>query len=233
MFKRTERKFIKCWNCGKDTKYAVGAYASIRQFCPLCWEKYKDNKLENTKKHAYYSNFLMHERALRILEKQEVDMYEYQEASEAVLDLALRSEISKFRSADEMVAAMELLRNYVQIKMQRSVGAYKIDIYIEPFKVALEVDGHYHENKKVKDNKRDIEIRQMLGKDWEIIRIPTKYVEGNIQQLIPAIEKIKEYKQSLRKVNNGIIPESYSDREKQHYELLLKGMKKTIREPKI
>lgn len=225
----SKRSIIKCWDCGKEIKPGKGASVSYRQYCDQCWEKYKIEKDENTKVYAKSKIILMHERALRILEKQDINMYAYQEPAEVVLNLALSSDRVKFRSSDEVVAAMEFLRNYIKIKVQWPVGNYIVDFLVEPMKAVVEIDGHYHDNKKVKDNQRDIEIRRLLGKEWEIIRIPTKYIESNVQQLVPAVKAIYNYKRELRNANNGIIPEMYSDRERTHYEQLLKGMKKRVR----
>ena len=232
MPKKQKEEEVKCWLCGNDIGHAIryGNW-SFRQYCEPCRKKHNAEKEKILKEYARCKILVMHERAIRMLEKQGIDIYEYQEASEAVLDLALRSDKQKFGSSPEMVAAMELLRNYVQIKMQWPVGNYKADILAEPLKAVIEIDGYLHNGKKVKDNKRDIEIRQILGKEWEIVRIPTKYIEENVQQLVPAIEQIRKYKQELRGANGGIIPEIYSQREADHYKQLLKGKTKAARIP--
>lgn len=233
MSKKNKKQGVKCWRCGKDTGLTRSqSNMTLRQFCEKCWEEYKAEKAETTKIYARQKILMMHERALRLLEKQEVNMYDYQEEAEVVLSLALNSETQKFKSAPEMVAAMEFLRNLIKIKVQWPVGAYRVDFLVESLKTVVEIDGMYHDNKKVKDNMRDIEIRRVLGKEWEIIRIPSKYIEENVQMLIPAIAEIKKYKQKLRAENNGIIPETYSAREKEHYGKLLKGKTKRVSTPK-
>ena len=84
--------------------------------------------------------------------------------------------------------------------------------------VCLEIDGGYHETKRISDSKRDIEIRKLLGDEWEIIRIKTNYLEKDPEKLLDAIDALYAEKKKLRKQNNGIIPEHFSKRERDHYE---------------
>ncbi|KYD23275.1 hypothetical protein B4109_3201 [Geobacillus stearothermophilus] len=74
-----------------------------------------------------------------------------------------------------------------------------------------------HDYSKLKDSKRDVKIINELGTGWEVVRIPTKYIEQNVKMLVPAIKEIYSYKQKLRKENSGFIPSSFSERDKQMY----------------
>ena len=94
---------------------------------------------------------------------------------------------------------------------------YRVDFYVPELKVCLEIDGHLHEHNAVYDSNRDIELRQFLGGDWEIIRVPTKYIDKNPSMIPEAIEKIKMAKAEFRKKNNGILPDHYSKRERELY----------------
>lgn len=212
-----------CWECGHPIN--VKREPDVRLFCDECRQVYLDRKKDDLSQYLQLKMKVMHERALRILEKQGALMYLYQEASEVILEYALNS-VDKFASAHEMIAAMELIRNEIKIKIQHPIGKYKADIYIESLKSIVEIDGYMHEHSQVKDSKRDIDIRQTLGAEWETVRIPTKYIEQNVKQLIPAIRTIKKYKQQLRKDHSGILPDTYSIREKQHYKQLLSGITK-------
>ena len=45
-------------------------------------------------------------------------------------------------------------------------------------------------HREVYDSERDIDIRNTLGKEWEIVRIPTKYIEKDPTVIPEAIERI-------------------------------------------
>lgn len=211
--------YYPCWNCG--TKVEVESRViSYRAFCEECEREYRDKKAEDLKEYVRLKTLIMHERAMRMLEKQNADVYAYKEASEAVLEFALEPG-EKFSSSHEMVAAMELIRNHVKIKVQQTIGNYRVDFMIPEMNVVFEVDGYMHKTSKVKDNQRDIAIREILGSDWEVVRISTKNIEENIDKLLDAIEAIAEYKREVRRKNNGIIPEWYSARENNHYSKII------------
>jgi very-short-patch-repair endonuclease len=120
-------------------------------------------------------------------------MYEYKEASEVIRE-RIEREPEVFDSAHEMVAAIELLRNYVHLKLQTKIGRYRVDMTLPDHRVALEIDGELHEMKssRIKDKERDIKIRSSLEDlNWEIVRIPTKFIDRKVVKLLPAIMKIK------------------------------------------
>lgn len=213
--------FFPCWRCGIPV-VSYTSYPILRVFCPDCKNEYQEEKERILKEYVQLKIRVMHERALRILEKQEAHLFKYREASQAVLEFAL-SNPDKFQSSHEMIAAMELIRNEIKVKIQQKIENHRVDFVIPDMKVVLEIDGYMHDFKKVKDSKRDLKIRRILGPEWEVIRIPTKYIEQNASALIKAIRELYNFKQKVRKQNNGIIPDWYSDREKMHYTKILAG----------
>lgn len=52
-------------------------------------------------------------------------------------------------------------------------------------------------------------IRSELGKEIEIVRISTKYIEQNAELLVEAIKSIRAERQKIRRQNYGILPEWY------------------------
>lgn len=214
-----EEYCFPCWKCDTPV-YLLSPTPILRVFCPECKEEYKREKEQTLEQYIQLKIKVMHERALRFLEKQEAQLYKYKEASEAVLGFAL-SNPDKFGSSHEMIAAMELIRHGIRTKMQQKIAGHRVDFMLPDLKVILEIDGHMHKYHKLKDSKRDITLRNELGNDWEVIRIPTKYLEQNAGALIKAIKELYQFKQNMRKKNNGIIPDWYSDREKLHYAKLL------------
>jgi very-short-patch-repair endonuclease len=214
-----ENNFFPCWNCGIPIATIINK-PHARLFCPECKEEYESTKENNLKKYIKLKTEIMFERALRMLEKQFVNMYNYIDAAEVVRNFALEHP-ERFGSSHEMVAAMELIRQEIKIKTQHKILNHRVDFLLPDLKVILEIDGYMHQHRKIKDSKRDIKIRNELGHDWEIVRIPTKYIEQNITALLEAIKGVYKYKQEIRSKNNGVIPDWYSDREKNHYAKLL------------
>lgn len=224
----------KCWICGKEatkyfelsvfddkySKYDVNKRDGIfrkevhqREYCECCFEKIKRELKEDKANYIKLKKKLMFERALRILEKQKIDLYEYKDAIETVRNFSIENP-NKFDSSHEMIACIILIDNEIKTSTQYKIGKYRVDFYLPELKVVLEIDGELHKNNLYRDNKRDIEIRKELGNEWEIVRIKTKYIEQNAEMLVEAIKAIKKEKQKIRKKNYGILPEWYSERNK-------------------
>lgn len=207
-----KRYLFECWYCGEYVPKIV-AKPHNRVFHEECEEKFLKEKEDTKQEYVRLKVEVMYERALRMLEKQNrLSLSEYKEAAEAVHGLA-KKQPSKFASSHEMVAAMELIRNEVRTRVQHPVGRRKVDMVLPEFKVALEIDGGLHKFRIGKDSARDIEILNTLNENevgWEMVRIPTKFIETNIKGLIPAIKTLHKEKQDLRRKNNGFIPSYYS-----------------------
>ena len=56
----------------------------------------------------------------------------------------------------------------------------------------------------------EMEKIKCFGKEWEIIRVPTKYIHRNIELLPENVRSLKEERQKVRKVTGGYIPDTYS-----------------------
>lgn len=217
----SETKFFKCWGCGTLVPVVVDEPLN-RVFCPDCKSEYP-KQLENKRlEYLRLRAELMYDRALRILEKQRAKMFLYQEAAEVVLE-RIKEDPEAFDSAHEMVALMELLRNRVKVKLHPEVKRYKPDMLLPTEKVVLEIDGYMHEFHKIEDYKRDIEMRVILGAEWEVVRIPTKYIEQNVSALLTAVREIRAYKQKIRAQHNGIIPKWFSKRDAKAWEKVEKA----------
>lgn len=213
--KMDETHFYLCWGCDIPVEVVTDS-PILRVFCPECKEEYAKNKKETLEKYIELKIMVMHERALRYLEKQYAKLYKYKDASEVILEAAL-DDPEKFMSSHEMIAAMEMVRNRIKVKTQQKIGSHRVDFVIPQMKVVLEVDGYMHDYSKIKDSNRDVEVRKELGEEWEIVRIPTKYLEKNASKLITAIKEVYKYKKEIRKSNYGLIPSWYSEREKERY----------------
>ena len=213
----------KCWNCGKAATvfppvYFMaygGAYRDEKQqrgYCEECAKAVAEQHAADKLEYLRLKKKLMFERAVRTLEHQKLDIYEYKDAIDAVQDYAM-SNLEKLDSSDEMIAAIILVDNELQTTIGKSIGRYKVDFFIPELKAILEVDGERHSGKLYYDNERDIEIRKTLGQEWEIVRIKTEYIEENAEMLVEAIKAIVAEKKKLREQNNGLLPDWYSKRE--------------------
>ena len=191
-------------------------YSNMRKYCEACYNSIVADREKDLQEYLRLKTKIMTERAIRILERQNLDVYEYEEAIKSVAEYAI-DKPDKFMSSHEMIAAVILIYNRVETKIQFKIGKHAVDFYLPTLKAVLEVDGYMHDFQAEKDSKRDIDVRSALGGDWEVVRIPTKYIEQNAKVLVDAIVAVKEEKQKLRKQNNGILPETYSKREKTHY----------------
>lgn len=195
-----------CWICGStDTaphmERAGNEFAFVqveakhqerwRHFCPKCAAERNEQlqrdraELNSLKKAALF------ERAQQILEGQRFDMYEIREALDAVEDFT-KENPDRFDSAYEMIAAVVLIYNRVRCKPQQKIGKYQADFVLPDEHVILEIDGYQHQNRATHDSKRDREIRRALGPEWEIVRIPTKYLDQNAKELVNAIRAIRD-----------------------------------------
>ncbi len=202
----------ECWHCGCPV-VSTSSRPILRVFCQECRDKHDEIFEEKKQEYIKLKTEMMYERSLRYLEAQECCLAHYKDAADAVYDLASKNP-EKFQSAPEMMAAMELIRNHVKIKMQYKINRHTIDILIPSMKVGLEIDGYNHKFKVLKDSQRDVALVNELGPGWEIIRIPTKYIEANVKQLIHAIKELYSEKQRLRSKHNGFVPTYFSDRDK-------------------
>lgn len=205
-----------CWKCGKPIPKDE-YLGQTRRYCEKCYGEYAEEYKPITVQYAILKNRVMFERAMRIMEQACSDMTKYKKYALAVMKHA-RDNPEQYRSADEMIAAVVLLEAGYDIHMNYAVGHYKVDILVPELKIAFEVDGEWHKRKKAQDGKRDVEIRAKLGKAWEIIRIPTKYIEEKPEKIPEALKTMYANIKEIRAKNSGLLPEQYSRRQKAYYE---------------
>jgi len=203
----------KCWNCGLDgtERRFIGEKDKLfgdivpfdaksqRCYCTKCFTEINDQYKKDLKEYLRLKKKLMFERAVRILERQSLDIYDYQESIDAAEEFA-EEKPDKFDSAYEMMAAIVLIHNEIYCELQHKVGRYQCDFYIPSMKVVLEIDGDRHKYNKNYDSVRDREIMQELGAGWNVVRIKTEYLEQKAELLVEAIDAvIAERKERSRK----------------------------------
>lgn len=214
-----------CWICGKEDATATRGFGKRetlgwkipfekqRHYCERCLKAENDQLDADKREYVRLKKKLMYQRALNILERAEVDMYEYKEECEAIEEFIAENP-NKFDTAHEMIVAIMLLWNRVHAKTQYRVGTYLADFCLPDEKIILEVDGTVHRYNMYRDNKRDVSIRETLGNEWEVVRISNEYVEQNPELIYEAAKTIRDYKKDIRRKNYGLLPEWYSKREK-------------------
>lgn len=200
---------IKCWNCGAiatETKAftydwifkapeprEVSPY--VRCYCSKCAKEVEVKEKEERELYIKLKKREMFRKAVRILEKQDTKMYDYKDAIE-VVEEHVENHPDKFDSSYEVLAAIVLVHNRIYSKMQYKVGRYQVDFLLPELFVVLEIDGERHVHKKAYDTKRDIQLQQMLGDGWDIIRIKTDYLDKDAKKLPDAIRKVVEHRQT-------------------------------------
>ncbi len=208
-----------CWYCGKEVELEYEPQRRV--FCTECFEKFQKEHEEKVQKYIKLKEEVMYDTALRNMEKAGLYMYEYQESARKMKKL-MGEKTGVFRSSDELITAIVLDEYNYDFKINYRVDKYYVDFYIPELKVCLEVDGRLHEYSVKKDSIRDIDIRNYLGLDWEILRIPTKYIEKDPSKIPDILIKMRKEKRRIRKENRGILPEHYSKRERSLYSDLVK-----------
>ena len=198
---------MNCWICGKAnaiiTRPVLAGSSFIspkpskyhRCYCEKCFEEERHKETEERKLYIKLKKREMFRKAVKLLEAQDTDMYEYQEAIDVVSDF-IEANVDKFDSSYEVLTAIVLVQNRIYSKMQYKVGKYQVDFLLPDMFVVLEIDGERHKHKKDYDSVRDKEIKKMLGPHWEIIRIPTDRLDKDAKKIPEAIDKVLEYRET-------------------------------------
>lgn len=198
---------IKCWICGADaeeTRFVTYKYGCIdrapvspyhRCYCKKCRKESEAKEKADKELYIKLKKNEMFLRACDILENQHTNMYEYREAIEVVKEF-VEEQPDKFDSSYEMLSAIVLVHNRIHCKMQYKIGRYQVDFLLPELLVVLEIDGERHKHKKEYDSARDIAIQEALGEGWDIVRIPTDYLDKNAKKLPEAIHRVIDYRQT-------------------------------------
>lgn len=197
---------MNCWICGKTatTTRPVfnGSYWETptisekhRCYCEKCLKEEEQRESEERRLYIKLKKREMFRKAVKLLESQNTDMYEYKEAIEVVKDF-LEDNVDKFDSSYEVLTAIVLVHNHIYSKMQYKVDKYQVDFLLPDLLVVLEIDGERHKHRKDYDSVRDKEIKKILGPHWEIIRISTDNLDKNAKKIPDAINKVLEYRET-------------------------------------
>lgn len=202
---------MKCWVCGKDNAtctrdiqaeyrlyYEIPVRKAVKQehqrcYCETCYQETMERLREEEKIFTELRRKRMFEHALDKLERQQLDFSKYEDAIKTVSEYNENND-GKFDSSEEIMAAIILIHNRYHIKPQVKVGRYQVDFMLPEDFVILEIDGDRHKFNKSADSKRDRKIRETLGDKWQIIRIPTEFIDEKVEKLPSAIELMQDYR---------------------------------------
>lgn len=215
-----------CWRCGKPI--AIDDEPSMRVYCDECRILDEKERDELIAEHSRIRRLVMFDTAIMKMESANgVYMHEYREIAINVKERIITGMVD-FKSADEIMAAMVLESYNVPYEANKTINRSVVDFYIPSMHVCLEIDGDRHKWTTTKDYKRDVEIRNTLGPEWEVIHIPTARLEERPERLVDAIEALFKEKKRLRRENHGFLPETYSFRERDYYETLVPTRKEYV-----
>jgi len=204
-------KLRKCDSCGNEFKSTLGV--TRRQFCKDCMEKRNKYFDELSKEHLRIKTLIMHETALRKLETchNSFIFSDLQESIDAIEEMEKMSPES-FLSASEVLVAIGLYYNAYFFKINYKVGNHKVDFYMPEEKIVLEIDSGLHDigEKRYHDGKKDIEIRSLLGPEWEVVRFNNTYTDKFPLNVGDKAVEVAEKQRGLRKKNHGMLPRGYS-----------------------
>lgn len=216
-----------CWSCGKVIPVEE-FYCSGRRFCEKCEAEHMERYKGIVNEYAMIKNKVTFERAMRLMEKAGCRMSQYKRYARAVERHSAENP-EQYRSSDEMIVAVVLLAAGYDFEMNKVIGKYTVDVFIPELFICLEIDGERHKYSKKEDGQRDLDIRHKLGSKWEIVRIPTKYIEKEPWKIAEAVQAVYDLKKRTRAKNGGILPETYSSSVKAYYDGLELG--KRVRVP--
>lgn len=197
---------IKCWICGEPATRTKSVYEhgmwieppiseKRRCYCGKCFKETTQAEAEERKTYIRLKKHEMIRKAIKLLENQDTNMYEYKDAIEVVTDF-IEADLDKADSSYEILTAIVLVQNRIHTKMQYKVGKYQVDFLLPDYMAVLEIDGERHKHRKAYDTERDKFIKKQLGTHWEIIRLSTDYLDQNAKAIPKAIENVLEYRET-------------------------------------
>lgn len=197
---------VKCWKCGAKATttltpnfidghiYGVlSPTTHVRSYCPTCADQIVEERKAENLLYVRLKKKQMFNYALENLERQKVDLYKIRPAIDKVEEYVINYP-DRFDSSYEMITAIVLINAGVSFQMQKKILRYQVDFCIPSHKILLEVDGERHKTRKDYDNERDRKIREEIGKDWNIIRIDTEYLDQNAFRLVKALNHVMKYR---------------------------------------
>lgn len=192
-----QRYYPPCFYCG-EAVYSWAYMPSAKYVCDKCRQAILDRKLNET---VSVKEKRLNTAIKRISKVSKIECYE-----KGIKWVRNNLEHTGwFQSTEEIMVALELIRQNVKAHHQVKVFDYYVDFVLPEMKVALEIDGKiYHgADKQNKEIIRDELIVDKLGSDYEMIRIQTDNINKNVTKLLPAIHAVLKRRKSERVHSNA------------------------------
>lgn len=187
MVSKTGKNIETCWMCGAEVE--VARKTNTHFVCQMCKAKMKISRQEK-----------MIERATKKYIKSRHHLLS-QEKIDKIVNIVWKQARKNgfYDSADEVMVALQLAYEGVWFKNQVKVGGHRVDFILPDMHVAVEVDGEIYHADTEKTQRENERIKEHLGDDWEVIRIPTKEVEdyldlGIEKAILMKLEEEEHYK---------------------------------------
>lgn len=201
--------FPPCHICGQETE-SMTYIPENKYTCKKCKQEIYLSDRKSSAENSLEAKEKRLEKAIERIKRKTGNFSRYKDAIEVV-----KKNLHKdgwFQSTEEVMTAIELVKNNVRARHQVKFGRYKADFVLPDEKAVLEIDGElFHTDKtRKKEALRDALIVASLGSDWEVIRITDSLINQNITRLVPAIKKGLKERRRLREQYNGQLPQGYS-----------------------
>lgn len=206
--------YPKCCECGKEV-FTLSYIRGRKYTCKECRDKKYFSDKEKSIDRSNEAKDKKFENAVKRIEMA-VDIDEFKKYETAIQ--AIRKNLYRegwFDSTEEIMVAIELIKNNIRARHQVKVNRYRADFVLPDLKIILEVDGHVFHTKETREREkvRDSILVLAFGSDYEVVRISDELINENITKLVSALNKIVDRRRKLRKDGQGQLPSWYSDRE--------------------
>lgn len=186
-----------CHICGTPV-YSWSYIRGALYTCPECRKELVRQEMDKKQRQMSVDKSAKLDEAIKRISKH-ADISGYDEAIKSVRKCL--NHPGWFQSTEEIMAALELVRNGMKVHHQVCIYDYTVDFILPELRVALEIDGviFHGKDKQKQQALRDEVIENKLGDGWQIVRISTDNINTNITRLIPAIKGVTEYRKTKRR----------------------------------
>lgn len=185
-YRRQGRQYwytVKCCECGKEFE-SLRYNHNHKYTCKSCKDRIKSLN-DGT---LYFDKEARFERAVKRIDGMVKNINDYRNAIDIVHKNLHRK--GWFQSTEEVMVAIELIKNKMKIIPQQKIGRYRVDFAIPNKKILLEVDGKPFHSDMIKQRERDGKILFTIGMEWNIVRIPTDLINKDITKLLNGIDAV-------------------------------------------
>ncbi len=169
---RKIHKKVNCLLCGREISVCINNNEMC--ICEICKDK---NKLIKQEK--------MIQRGVNLFRKNKISYdKEIEDGQIGELVESIKKKCGNdffYGSKDEVAIALELALEDIEFEPQKDVGGYRADFSLPYLNVILEIDGEIYHRNKEKEKLTDDSVKNILGDDWGLVRVPCEEVPNCIR----------------------------------------------------